>query len=607
MQTTRRLSALGLAAGSCLGTPLFGQVTERVSLASGGAQASGPSSSCAISRDGRYVAFTSSAVDLVAGDTNAQNDTFLHDRALRTTERVSVSGAGVQGNSFSSEKPSVSGSGRFVAFASSATNLVLNDTNAKVDVFVRDRELDTTTRVSVSSAGVQGNDRSERPAISEDGRFVAFESRATNLVAGDVNAGADVFVFDRQTSQIECISVDLAGVPARGDFPALSADGRYVCFRGRDAVLGQPTVGGDDIFLRDRQTGTTERISVDGAGVQGSAFSNYPTVTPDGRFVAFLSQASNLVPGDTNSIQDIFVRDRQLGTTERVSVDSAGTQGGLDCYFAPAISDDGRFVAYTSDKLNLVAGDTNGTADIFLRDRQLALTTRLSVDSAGAQTNGHSNYPAMSADGRFIAFDSGSTDLVSGDTNAVWDVFVRDRTDAAPGFAFCTNGSLGSDHSTTCPCANAGTDPQAGCAHSFSAAGAALIATGSRAADTLPNQPAQVVLIASNAPSTAFTLFMQHSAAGEQVFHDGVVCVDTGTLLRLRGRNAGAGQGQPAGQAVFPNNLFANDSTLTLSQRGGVLPGSGLTRFYAGFYRNASTTFCPPATANVTNGYAITW
>jgi len=175
-----------------------------------------------------------------------------------------------------------------------------------------------------------------------------------------------------------------------------------------------------------------------------------------------------------------------------------------------------------------------------------------------------------------------------------------------PGSSVCSNATLGVDHATACPCGNAGSGPN-GCAHSFSADGANLAASGVIADDdVLGIGPNPVILTCSNMPSTAFTLFMQHDAPADAVFHDGVLCAG-GTLLRLRGRAAGPGQGQPNGVAIFPNDLFANDATLTLSSRGGQTPGNGNTRRYAGWYRNASTTYCPPATANVTNGWEITW
>jgi hypothetical protein len=228
-----------------------------------------------------------------------------------------------------------------------------------------------TTRVSVDSAGNEGNGYSVDAAMSSDGRFVAFDSFASNLVPGDTN-------------------------------------------------------GTDDIFVHDRQTGATERVSVDSAGGQANDSSGTPATSTDGRFVAFTSSASNLVPGDTNDVSDIFVHDRQTGATERVSVDSAGGQAN-DRSGASAISGDGRFVAFGSDSSNLVSGDTNGARDVFVHDRQSGATERVSVDSAGIQGKANSRNPAISGDGRYVAFDSDTSTLVAGDTNGARDLFVHDR------------------------------------------------------------------------------------------------------------------------------------------------------------------------------------
>jgi len=172
--------------------------------------------------------------------------------------------------------------------------------------------------------------------------------------------------------------------------------------------------------------GTTERVSVDNAGNQGNAASSGDGISGDGRFVVFTSSATNLVPGDTNSVADVFVRDRQTGTTERVSVDSAGNQGNAGSS-GVGISGDGRFVVFTSSATNLVPGDTNSVADVFVRDRQTGTTERESVDSAGNQGNAASSGDGISADGSFVVFTSSATNLVPGDTNSVADVFVRVR------------------------------------------------------------------------------------------------------------------------------------------------------------------------------------
>src|SRR5258708_3372263 len=228
----------------------------------------------------------------------------------------------------------------------------------------------TTTRVNVDSAGAQANADSYRPSISGDGRFVAFQSGASNLVPGDTNSFWDVFVHDYQTGATERVSVATGGAEGNGDSakPSISCDGRYVAFQSGATNLVSGAIP-NQIYLRDRQAGTTELVSVStgGAPANSSCFNFPPSISGDGRYVAFWSAASNLVPGDTNDTSDIFVRDRQAGTTERVTLDSAGVQANdLSGYLS--ISADGRFVEFSSRATNLVPGDTNGVWDVFVHD-----------------------------------------------------------------------------------------------------------------------------------------------------------------------------------------------------------------------------------------------
>lgn len=292
------------------------------------------------------------------------------------TERVSVGPGGAQSNGASSEKPAISVGGRFVAFASEASNLVPGDTNGIGDVFVHDRRAGKTTRVSVSSRGVQGNAPSIHAEISADGRFVAFRSDATNLVPGDTN-------------------------------------------------------GAQDVFVHDRKTGRTTRVSVSSRGAQSDGVSWWVLISGNGRFVAFSSWATNLVPNDTNGVLDVFVHNRRTGRTTRVSVSSRGAQANGDS-FAHAISADGRFVAFGSDANNLVPGDTNDTGDVFVHDRWTGRTTRVNVGPGHAQANGLSLGPALSPGGRFVAFPSEASNLVQGDTNGVSDIFVHTLAPAPP-------------------------------------------------------------------------------------------------------------------------------------------------------------------------------
>jgi len=423
------------------------QITERVSVSSVGAQGNGQSGNVSISADGRFVLFSSNASTLVAGDTNGDYDTFVHDRTTGTTERVSVSTGGAQASSSSfANSNRISGDGRFVTFGSAASNLVAGDTNGTLDIFVRDRQSGTTERVSVDSVGAQANDGTDdAPAISTDGRFVAFASWASNLVAGDTNARVDVFVRDLQNGTTERVSVDSTGGQgnAASGRPSISADGRFVAYESdaSNLVIGD-TNGSSDVFVHDRATGTTERVSTDSTGAQANSFSLYGAVSGDGRFVAFTSSASNLVASDSNAGWDAFVHDRTTGTTERVSVDSSGAQQTNSGLFADSlsISADGRFVAFGSNASNLVANDINGTFDIFVHDRQTGITERASLATGGGQGNDQSGRPTISADGSIIAFFSYATTLVIGDTNNSGDAFVQDRG-LHPPIPYCTAGT----------------------------------------------------------------------------------------------------------------------------------------------------------------------
>jgi hypothetical protein len=345
-----------------------------------------------------------------------------------TTDRMSVASDGTQGNG-DSDRAGISADGRYVAFESVASNLVPGDANAASDIFVRDRNNGATERVSLSGSGQQANGDSYGSAISADGRYVAFRSQASNLVSGDTNGVLDEFVYDRQSGTVERVSVDSAGAQANGASGgiSISADGRYVAFLSNASnLVSGDTNGNWDVFVYDRGTGTTQRVSVSSTGTQGNGDCDYPQISDDGRYVAFRSAASNLVQGDTNGVADIFVHDLQTGATERVSVDTGGAQANGES-LGPTISGDGRFVAFRSAASNLVPGDTNGVSDVFLHDTQAATTARISVASDGAQGNGDSYGPAISSDGGFVAYRSAASNLVPGDSNAADDIFRYDR------------------------------------------------------------------------------------------------------------------------------------------------------------------------------------
>jgi Tol biopolymer transport system component len=689
---------------------LLSGTTEIASLGAGGVQGNTNSFSCAMTPDGRFVVFLSTATNLVAGDTNGMPDIFVRDRQTGSTLRASVGEGGVQGDQGAENFPGISADGGRVAFLSDATNLVAGDGNASTDVFLRELSSATTVlvsgapeagnsfsdgpaisadgslvafwsnssdlvagdtngfydifassrggaieRVSVASGGAGADSTSLDPTVSSDGRFVAFDSQATNLVAGDTNNSSDVFLRDRQLGTTERVSVGMGGVqPNNGSTnPSISGDGRYVAFQSLATNLVAGDVNGQmDVYVRDRVTATTELVSQSTAGVLGNGFSGAPSITPDGRYVAFVSNATNLVVGDTNGVLDIFVRDRQLGTTERVSVATGGAEGNSSCYLPCAISADGRCVAFWSDATNLVAGDTNAAPDVFLRDRQTGTTERVSVSSVGGQANAMSRLPSISSDGRFVAFVSDASNLVSGDSGGYTDLFVRDRllgrTERAGVAADGSqaNGSAGSTYASSisadgryvafasdasnlvggdanaatdvflrdrggssftpfcfgdgtgaaCPCANSGA-PGHGCENSATTGGAVL--SGSGVASAVADS---VHLTATGEKPTATSVLVQGNLSVNSLHYgDGLRCV-AGTLKRLYTHPA------VAGVVTMPQGA---DLSITMrSAAVGAAISPGMTRIYQIYYRDPSTTFCPSpngSTFNITNAIAIAW
>jgi Tol biopolymer transport system component len=399
--------------------------TRRVAISSAEVEGNGNSNNASVSANGRYVAFASIASDLVANDNNGVRDIFVRDRQQGTTRRVSVSSTETEGHG-RSIRPRISAEGRYVAFASFASDLVANDTNGRSDAFVRDLQQGTTRRVSIGSTGIQGDRASHIPFISPDGRYVVFESEATNLVPNDTNSVSDVFVRDRLQGTTRRVSRTSTGGQAHGPSrsPSISADGRYVVFESDASdLVANDTNGNTDAFVRDRRQGTTRRISVTSNEDEAHGDSSFPRISASGRFVAFVSHAEDLVANDTSLSGDIFVRDRQQGTTERVSLSSTQGESVTDVT-DPSISAGGRFVTfYTASAM--VDDDVNNRFDVYLRDRQLNTTTRVSVNSAGGEANHDSSDPSISADGRFVAFTSVANDLVANDANGVQDIFIR--------------------------------------------------------------------------------------------------------------------------------------------------------------------------------------
>jgi Tol biopolymer transport system component len=401
---------------------------RRVSVSSRGRQGNGSSFGPALSANGRFLAFRSRASNLVPDDRNQVQDVFVRDRRTGTTTRVSVADDGSEANG-ESGGPAISADGRIVAFWSNATNLVPGDTYGRKDVFVRDLVDRATTRVSVSSAGRQANAPSRQPALSGDGAIVAFRSDASNLIAHDTTGTGDIFMHERRTGETRRISITSHGGQPNGRSrdPALNANGRFVAFRSEASnLVRHDTNRAGDIFVYDRKIGTTTRVSVNslGRGAAGCGVTGCgcdPVLSADGRFVAFWSSATNLVADDTNRAWDAFVRDRRRGRTTRVSVGPGDNQG-EGSSGEPWLSGNGRVVVFAS-LAPLTAEDGNGEWDVYVHDRRTGLTTAVTE----GQAVGISTDPVLSGNGRYVAFYSFATKLVAGDTNRRADVFVLRR------------------------------------------------------------------------------------------------------------------------------------------------------------------------------------
>jgi Tol biopolymer transport system component len=401
--------------------------TERVSVGSAGRQADDASFNPAVAPGGQFVAFTSDAGNLVTPDAN-RRDVYLRDRKRRTTTRVNVSSAGAQGNG-GADFAVVSFRGQHVAFTSVATNLVPGATSGRPQIYLRDLAGGTTTLVSVGTGGAEADGgRTETKAISADGRFVAFASTASNLVPGAGGDGQDLFVRDRAAGVTTVEGRFITGTLS--DEPdvqaAMSLDGRFVALASWEPLVPADANGVRDVYLRDRRTGRLTLVSATPGGAPGNALSKSPAVSLDGNVVAFTSSASDLVPGDRNGADDAFVRDVRAGTTTRVSLGPGGAEadGSSD---VRAISADGRYVVLYSDAANLVPGDTNGRLDYFVHDRATRTTTRVNVATSGRQATGSEccGNASISAQGHVVVFESDAPNLVRNDTNGARDVFAR--------------------------------------------------------------------------------------------------------------------------------------------------------------------------------------
>ncbi|PYM15823.1 MAG: hypothetical protein DME18_03280, partial [Verrucomicrobia bacterium] len=407
-----------------------------------------------ISSNAQVAVFVSEADNLAPNDTNALQDVFARDLQSGSNLLVSVNFDGTGTGNGLSKWPALSANGRFVAFVSGASNLVVDDTNAWDDVFVRDLQAGTTTRISVNNDGTGLNSAiPNTPSPSADGRWVAYK-----------DAGS-IYVWDTQAGTNALASVANDGTPVTGDAPVISPDGGHVTFLSgsppllydhdlasgttvpvsSDPVAPSQVISGDsallvfqanapptnfNLYVHPLGTTSNRLITVaQGGGASTNRLSAKSRVSADGRFVAFLSEDAALVAGDTNGAPDVFVADLATGSIRLVSVDDNGTSAGNGSSDSPDISADGRFVVFRSLASNLVPNDTNTQADVFLRDLQAGTTTLLSGSSSGyGSANQRSTRPMISADGQVVLFNSAASDLVNNDFNQAQDLFYFRNT-----------------------------------------------------------------------------------------------------------------------------------------------------------------------------------
>ena len=547
------------------------QTNSICSVSSTGAPSNQTSYYSIVSADGRYVVFQSDASNLAATDLNGVQDIFRRDLATGTTELVSRRPNGNAGNGIAVQ-PDVSGDGRFVVWSSNASNLVTGDTNGTWDVFLRDMQLGVTTLISRDSLGNLANQRSDSPRITPDARYVVFESDAA-LVPSDTNGQKDVYRLERSTGNLTLVSVTAAGVQGNNwsYHAAISADGSYVVFTSTaDNLVAGDTNNQPDVFLKELPAGLLTRVNVSTAGAQANNETTWPSISGDGSTITFCSAASNLVAGDTSGNWDCFAHTVATGATTRLNVQPNGLQANSYVRSPTALSHDGSLVVFASLSTNLVAGDTNGKQDIFLRDRAVGVTTRLSLDLAGGEVDGDCFVPHMTPDGSVLTYTSDATDIVASDPNGRRDIF-----------AVTFRGPIGTLH-----CSTASAPNSTGAAGALSAFGRSSVAAN------------DVTLRASNLPQSVFGFFLTSTNGTPPP-------APTGPLLCIGG---------PIGRYVGPNQIrfsgtsgsfeLGLDLTQTPTPTGFVSVQVGETRYYQCWHRDAING---QATSRFTDALVITF
>ena len=412
------VGSLALALGVTTMALAANAKTALVSVSSSEEPANADSGNPSLSGDGRFVAFVSFATNL---DPSGVGGIFVRDRKTGTTQLAAPASGSVQ-----PIQPSISADGRFVAFAEP-------DAFGDGNIYVHDMRSGKTSLVTVGRNGKPAGGRSQNPSLSATGRFVAFSSGATNLTRRKPIAARNEFVRDMKTGKTQQVNVSSTGKTGNGycHHPSISADGRFVAYESRATNLVRGAHG-YNIYVRDLKRRRTILASVSSSGRRANRGSHKAAISADGRYVAFASRATNLVKHDKNRKTDIFVRDLQRGKTKRVSVGSSGRQSDGDSNY-PAISNHGGFITFQSDATNLVSGRADGHLHVFFRDERSGKTVQADVSSSGHPANAgvgvlipaYTSSLAMSGDGRLVAVESPATNLVPGQTDGSDAVYVR--------------------------------------------------------------------------------------------------------------------------------------------------------------------------------------
>jgi Tol biopolymer transport system component len=572
-----------------LSAPALAQACELeypVRTPTGAPSASSQTEDARLSSDGRWVAWADSASDLVPGGTPPGGyHVFLRDRQADLTQQLDVGPNGEQPNGITVEFD-MSPDARWVALATWASNLVPGDANGRNDIVLLDRQSSTREIASVNDQGAQTDSDCHTPSLSPDGRFVAFASSATNLDPLDTDTARDIYVRDRLLGTTRLASIDANGVKGTGYTrdPRISADGRYVTFLSiRTDWFPESGLIDVDVFRKDMQTGVMELVSATHDGVPGNGNAVwYPWISPDGRYVAFNTEAGDMGPRNGSGTYDVFLRDMQAGVTTLLSTDSNG-QPAAGHSFLVGITPDRTRVAFSSTAHGLAPGDNGSFRHVYAKDLTTGFVTRVDQSDTGTTGNGNCyTIGAISADGTCVAFIDGNSNLVPGVDPQGQSLFLRECP-AAAGTPLCFGDGTG----TACPCSNSGA-PGHGCANPVRPEGALLSAFGtpSVANDT-------IVLAGDSTTNSAVTYFQGTNVSNGIVFGDGLVCV-SGSVVRLGVRQATSGASRYPGPGGIPVSVR------------GQIPAGGAVRNYQIWYRIAAN-YCTPATWSFSNAYQIAW